>query len=387
MAKRGKYSSTKAYGDCEGPFGFPMQSETASELETLIKSLPLECKTLLHDGPIHKSFGAEIDADEDTRTEVSTVSTDSVDRDSEIVDPFGLNWSQWSKSPVVTWAHNYSALPVGRGLWSKFFQKNGQVGYLAKTEYIKKPSDWEGEWFADAVWHYVKSGFLNGKSIGFIPTKVSMPSQDQINQNPILKDVNFVIDEATVIEYAVCPVQSNPDAIIEVAEKGLYVPEVILSDLGVTMSKQITKKVEKKSADNGTVDKYGRTLDGGVLQKAINLTWQEFENHEVTWKVLVDEWTDPQSGRNYTKGQTFKVDHSKQSDIMHNAYMEAGHREEIEAIAKNKVKSATSQKEDNEETLESKPKKNLVSSINAALKGMDFEAVAKEAVNEQKGIF
>lgn len=236
-----KYNSTKVYGDAEGPLGFPMRSDMAKEVESLIDGLDSDCKNLIDEagGICRVAKAAKVDANLEDRTEVSVVTTETVDRDNEVILAKGLSWKQWAKNPVVTFAHNYSQLPAGRGVWAKKMDgASGTAagrGYIAKTEYITKPEGWDGPWAPDAYWHYVKEGYMPAKSIGFIPTEVRPPNEKEIKARPELAAVGTIISKAEIIEYALAPVQSNRDAIIQTVAKGFQIPEYIKDELGLVI--------------------------------------------------------------------------------------------------------------------------------------------------------
>ncbi len=232
--------SHKVYGDSDGPLGIPMRSDSAKEVEQLISALPAECKELIEDGPMRLSKAADaVDIVEDERADISFITTESVDRDREVVMAGGLDFRTFSKNPVVTWAHDYASLPVGRSMWLKKGEQKGMRGWLAKTQYIGKPDGWVGDWFNDAVWHYVKSGALPGKSIGFIPLEVRSPTEKEIVARPELASVRRVITKAHVLEYAVTPVQSNPDAVVQATAQGksagIVFPMSLLDSLGLVL--------------------------------------------------------------------------------------------------------------------------------------------------------
>jgi hypothetical protein len=155
-----------------------------------------------------------IEIKDDERTDVSLVTTDAVDRDLEVVLPEGGDWSQFLRNPVVTFAHRYDELPVGRALWVKRHRDAMHNGWLAKTRYTVRPEGWEGQWFPDAVWHFVKAGDLPGKSIGFLPLEVSPPRDDEVAERAELSGVRMLIRRWLALEYAVAPVQSNPEALV-----------------------------------------------------------------------------------------------------------------------------------------------------------------------------
>lgn len=230
---------TKIYGDATGPFGFPMQSETAKEVDTFFKTLPKECRdygfkhvTCI---PMEKDIGKE--GTEDDRTDVSLITNDALDRDYEVMLPKGADWRQFMKNPIVPFAHQYNTLPIGKALWVKRNDKKGKDGWLAKTKYSTKPKDWSGDWFADAVWHMVSAGDLPGKSIGFIPTEMRPVEEKDLKERPELAKARVIISKYLVLEYSIAPVQSNPDALVatigKCRQKGISVPSALLEELGI----------------------------------------------------------------------------------------------------------------------------------------------------------
>lgn len=239
------FSTSKAYGDAVGPLGFPMHSDYAREAEGLMKGQSAELRDLFSTqiggervaGYLRAAKAAEfLEADEDSRTDISLVTTGSVDRDFEVVLPGGGDWSQWRKNPIVTFAHIYDALPVGRGLWVKRQKNDNPIkdGWLAKTQYSTKPPDWPSGWFPDAVFHMTLEKILRGKSVGFIPLEVKPPQEKDIQRRPELAGVRYLITKWIVLEYAVAPVQANPDALIQSISKSLdAVPDAVLAELGL----------------------------------------------------------------------------------------------------------------------------------------------------------
>ncbi len=229
-----KYASRKLYGEVvAGPGGAVMPEETARFIEKQLPSLPQECREMGFKRFAFVPKGMEIQEGE--RADISLISTDAVDRDFEVLIPGGADFAQFNKNPVVTFAHRYDELPVGRSLWVK--RSKEPDGWLAKTQYTSRPGDWQGSWFPDAVYHLVKSGDLNGKSVGFIPTEMSSPEEKEIQDRPELAKVSTIIRKWLVLEYAVAPVQSNPDAFVvavgKAAESGILVPDIISEEMGI----------------------------------------------------------------------------------------------------------------------------------------------------------
>jgi len=230
-----KYESTKVYGDTEGPYGFPMLDAVAKDVDELVKDLPEECRELGYQR--RTIVGPDVQLDKDERAEISVISSDAIDRDNEVMLPGGADWKQFKRNPVVTFAHEYRALPVGRSQWVKRQKGETQDQWLAKTEYTKRPEEWEGPWLPDAVWHMIKEGHLRGKSVGFIPMEARPPTEQEIKVRPALAGVSRIIAKWIVLEYAVAPVQSNPDALVAVVAKakaaGIEIPSLIEDRLGI----------------------------------------------------------------------------------------------------------------------------------------------------------
>jgi len=148
---------------------------------------------------------------------ISYITTSTVDRDGEIVDPKGAILSDYSKNRVVLWCHDYTSrnLPLGRNQWIKTDDK----GLIAKTEYYVKDD------FANKVYNYRKDGFPLAQSIGFIPLKwVDFDDEKSIKENG---GARRKYTKWLLLEYSDVPVPSNPDAVAMAISKGLIAKDDI----------------------------------------------------------------------------------------------------------------------------------------------------------------
>ena len=224
-----------AYGPTEGPLGFPMLDRQARQLDTLLKALP---KTTEHAYRKAVTAKAPTELNPGERLDVSWITTESVDRMQEVVIARGMNDSQFQANPLVTLQHAYSLPPVGKSLWRKRVKDGDLVGIKAKTQYPAKPDAWaEGDpWPPDKVLSLVQAGLLNGKSIGFLPLKVHLAdpkSSEKYGWPP----ETLVIDEWLLLEYAVCFLPMNQDALVESVSKGaVELPDAFLAALGLDRS-------------------------------------------------------------------------------------------------------------------------------------------------------
>jgi hypothetical protein len=210
------------YGTTEGPLGLPMRDKQAKAIETILKAIPQEDRELRR-LVTAKAPDEVIDGE---RADVSWISSESPDRENEIVMARGMNDSQFAANPLVTMQHCYWSPPVGKSMWRKRAKgSDGTPGIKAKTLYPTKPDGFpEDEWPPDCAFALIQAGMLPGKSIGFITLKSHAPSSHEIAALPNLATVRRIIDEWLLLEYACVYLPMNPDALVLAASKGIKVP-------------------------------------------------------------------------------------------------------------------------------------------------------------------
>jgi hypothetical protein len=195
-----------------------MTDRSARTLETLLTALP-RGKEYEYRKSVIARAPTELNPGE--RSDVSWISTESPDRENEVVCARGMNDSQFAANPLVTLQHCYHLPPVGKSLWRKHVKDGSLRGVKAKTVYPPRPAGWdEAEpWPPDKVLALVQAGLMNGKSIGFLPTRVHVPTDREVSENG-WQNVSLVIDEWLLLEYAVCFLPVNQDALVEAVSKG-----------------------------------------------------------------------------------------------------------------------------------------------------------------------
>lgn len=198
----------------EGPFGLKMKEEQAVSLESLIKSLPKERNKISRKAAVAET------SEVGERSDVSIISTDSVDRQGEVVLAPGVDPSHYLKNPVVCWNHQYEIPPVGQCLWLKHF--NDKI--KAKTLYASTE-------FGQEIFTLTQEGILKGKSIGFITLEVRDPLPDELSLRPEWKGVT-IISKSLLLEFSCCGIPMNQDALVEMVSKGMT-SEKTLELLGI----------------------------------------------------------------------------------------------------------------------------------------------------------
>jgi len=173
-----------------------------------------------------------------------TMSTGSVDREGDRIDPDGWDVSAYMRNPVVLWAHDYRRLPIGRA--HEVYPDGDAVKALIEFA----PADLDP--FADSVRRYYEAGFLKAVSVGFLPRKWEFAEEDGRTRG-----INF--HEQELLEISAVPVPANPEALIEMRAAGIDSEPLI----------DAAKEIVRRSAKITTVREFESFLRdaGGFSRK------------------------------------------------------------------------------------------------------------------------
>ncbi len=136
--------------------------------------------------------------EKDGTLSVAVATDTSVDRDGEIVDPAGLDLTNFLKNPVLLYAHDYRSDPIGKVI--SITRDGSRI--LFTPEFAIGISERAKQYF-----ELCKQGFLNAFSIGFIPKEWSD------RQNPDGSS-NRIFTKSELLEISLVPVPANPNALI-----------------------------------------------------------------------------------------------------------------------------------------------------------------------------
>ncbi len=173
----------------------------------------------------HLSFGIckAQDIDEEERTVIAVISTDTIDRDGEVLVPKGVQVENFEKNPVIPWSHNSSLPPIGKALWIK----KGTKRILAKVKFATTDR-------AEEVWQLFKGKFLRAFSVGFMPLEGHRPTPDDIKANPMLAEARFIITKWELLEFSPVTIPANPEALAQaVKSKTLTISDDLRKELKV----------------------------------------------------------------------------------------------------------------------------------------------------------
>lgn len=150
---------------------------------------------------LRKQFAVDVKQSEsDSKLYEFTISTDSIDRDDDTISVDGWDFKNFLRNPVMLWAHDYRALPIGRA--RDVLVADGRVKAIVEfTPELLYP-------FGDQVRRFYEDGFLNAVSVGFLPRKWAFVDNDE-------RKYGIDFEEQELLEFSGVPVPSNPDALIE----------------------------------------------------------------------------------------------------------------------------------------------------------------------------
>jgi hypothetical protein len=188
-----------------------MPDAIARAVEALCRKLPAGCAYR------HQTTTRSAELAPGSRTDLSWISTEAVDRAGEVVAAGGMDDSQFALNPLVTLNHDYTLPPVGRSLWRRRFRD----GVKAKTHYPPRPASLaSGEgWPPDQAFALIQAGLLAGKSIGFLPLATHIPDEREVKRRGWPDHVRLVIDRWLLLEYACVSLPANPQTLVESVSK------------------------------------------------------------------------------------------------------------------------------------------------------------------------
>ena len=129
-----------------------------------------------------------------------TLSTFDLDRFGERVDPAGWDFSQFSKNPVVEWAHRYDIPAIGK-LENLHIDDEGLHGLVFFNDKAYDPFGW-------SIGQRVKAGVIRAGSVGFRVLEIEIPSKEDSKDG-----TSLIFRKQELLEFSICNVPANPYAL------------------------------------------------------------------------------------------------------------------------------------------------------------------------------
>jgi hypothetical protein len=188
-----------------------------------------------------------------------TVSNEEVDRDGDSLDAKGWTLGNYTKNPVVMWAHDYTKLPVGRAIktWVVGTALNSIVEFTPDELY---DADYHGL-RGSTVFRFYKNGFLNAVSAGFYPIDWEAMKKQNGDAN-YLGGTHFMKQD--LIEYSCVPVPSNPGA-LQIGASAKDVTNNELKSMRVELKKWAEDALKNCSCPNEKALGISDEAAGGAL--------------------------------------------------------------------------------------------------------------------------
>ncbi len=160
------------------------------------------------------------DVNEKDRTIAFTASTETRDRDGDIMVASGWKLSNFMKNPVFLWAHNYSKPPIGKAVETS--KEDGKLSI--NVQFVPAHIDP----FAEQIRQLYKEKFMRTVSVGFIPYKLEELTEDDRKQRP---EMSYGYRKhAELLEVSAVPVPSNPMALSRAEFTGALAKGLMIDD-------------------------------------------------------------------------------------------------------------------------------------------------------------
>jgi len=159
-------------------------------------------------------------------------STETQDRDGEVIKADGWNLKNYKKNPIFMWAHRYADPPIGK---AKRVWVDKEAKELRFNIEFAPPETYA---FADTIYKLYKGGFLKATSVGFIP------DPDFITEGDGRKSPKKTYGKQELLELSGAPVPSNPDALEVAREAGTITVKEFLACQDEWCKTEVTKPEE-----------------------------------------------------------------------------------------------------------------------------------------------
>lgn len=165
----------------------------------------MQRKTL--NATVGKANGPKIEA---------TITTETIDRDGEVLISQGMDASEFELNPVVFYNHDY-AQPVGK--ISDLRRGKGKID--ATIEFAQRPHGFEGSYFPEFIESLVDQGIVKGISVGFVPLAGGVRKASAKDREDYGDSVRQVYSKWKLLEVSVAPLPANATALVSAVRKGI----------------------------------------------------------------------------------------------------------------------------------------------------------------------
>jgi HK97 family phage prohead protease len=164
---------------------------------------------------IRKTLSANIEKAAGVKVE-ATITTETIDRDGEVLISQGMNATEYELNPVVFYNHDY-AQPIGR--ISELRRGKGKID--ATIQFAQRPEGFEGSYFPEFIESLVDQGIVKGISVGFVPEAGGVRKASAKDREDYGDQVRQVYSKWKLLEVSVAPLPANATALVSAVRKGV----------------------------------------------------------------------------------------------------------------------------------------------------------------------
>jgi len=165
---------------------------------------PEECKKLCK-----KANNFEYLQGYENRVRQYTVSDETVDRYGDIVRARGIKLDNYTKNPVMQFAHDYSMPPIGISIKTWYDKESNSL--KAYALFLDERVDSTGR--ADLIFRFVRSNGMRACSIGFDPLEFNNPATEAERSKLGLGQFGVEYLSADMLEFSPVPLPANPNCL------------------------------------------------------------------------------------------------------------------------------------------------------------------------------
>jgi phage head maturation protease len=195
-----------------GSSDFAIIKSTKVENKNVERSISLEPKNVTISKEEVKALAKKIgyvyqDGDEQ-RVFQLTFTDETIDRYGDIVKANGGDFKNYLSNPVVLPFHDSHAFPIGQTLKLSVDKTTNKVSGLILI--VQESVDPTGT--SEVFFKMLRTGLLKAGSIGFLPKKWTFPDE-KMKKDLGMSDYGVVFDEWELLEFSICSVPANPNAL------------------------------------------------------------------------------------------------------------------------------------------------------------------------------
>jgi len=199
------------------------------------------------------------------------ISTGSVDRDSDRINPNGWKLDAFNKNPVVLFAHDYTSPPVATAIAT--WVEDGKL--ISRAKFTPK----EVYPFGYMIYQLYKNGFMKATSVGFNPIKWKY-SED--------REAGIDFEEQELLEWSCVPVPANPEALIAAGAKGIdteplkkWAKQILELEKSAITYEQAHPKGTPRAPEDEPWDAASEVAAASVDDLKVMCAWVNSENPDI----------------------------------------------------------------------------------------------------------